>query len=242
MFSAKLEARLWRDIVTTVSSIIEEAPFEVKKDGITMRAMDPSHISMLDIEIPKELFDEFSCEEEISLGIDMDEMSKVMNRAKTSDILVLEADESRIHLTFIGESTRKFGLPLIDVLEKRSNLPDVPFTATIKAAAEIFQDGIKDASVVADHITFETKKDKFIIRAQGDMSDIKTVNEKDTMIEYDVKEEARSTFNLSYLSDIAKSLYGTVGAKLGTDVPLMLEFEIDKAHVTFILAPRIERE
>jgi len=242
MFNAKLEARLWRDIVNTVSSIIEEAPFEVKEQGIYMRAMDPSHISMLDIEIPKEMFDEFSIDKEISLGIDMDEMRKIMYRAKPSDILVVNAEESKIHMTFIGESKRKFGLPIIDVLEKRSKLPEIPFTATVKLNSDIFQDGIKDASVVADHITFEARKDSFLIKAQGDTSDIETVNEKDSMIEYDVKEEAKATFNLSYLSDISKSIYGTMVIKLGSDVPLMLEFDIDKAKVKFVLAPRIERE
>ena len=242
MFNAKLEARLWRDIVNTVSSIIEEAPFEVKEQGIYMRAMDPSHISMLDIEIPKEMFDEFSIDKEISLGIDMDEMRKIMYRAKPSDILVMNAEESKIHMTFIGESKRKFGLPIIDVLEKRSKLPEIPFTATVKLNSDIFQDGIKDAAVVADHITFEARKDSFLIRAQGDTSDIETVNEKDSMIEYDVKEIAKATFNLSYLSDISKSIYGTMVIKLGSDVPLMLEFDIDKAKVKFILAPRIERE
>jgi len=242
MFNAKLEARLWRDIVNTVSSIIEEAPFEVKEKGIYMRAMDPSHISMLDIEIPKEMFDEFSIDKEISLGIDMDEMRKIMYRAKPSDILVMKAEESKIHMTFIGESKRKFGLPIIDVLEKRSKLPEIPFTATVKLNSDIFQDGIKDASVVADHITFEARKDSFLIKAQGDTSDIETVNEKDSMIEYDVKEDAKATFNLSYLSDISKSIYGTMMIKLGSDVPLMLEFDIDKAKAKFILAPRIERE
>lgn len=242
MFNAKLEARLWRDIVNTVSSIIEEAPFEVKEQGIYMRAMDPSHISMLDIEIPKEMFDEFSIDKEISLGIDMDEMRKIMYRAKPSDILVMKAEESKIHMTFIGESKRKFGLPIIDVLEKRSKLPEIPFTTTVKLNSDIFQDGIKDASVVADHITFEARKDSFLIKAQGDTSDIETVNEKDSMIEYDVKEDAKATFNLSYLSDISKSIYGTMVIKLGSDVPLMLEFDIDKAKVKFILAPRIERE
>ncbi|MCK4310881.1 MAG: proliferating cell nuclear antigen (pcna) [Methanomicrobia archaeon] len=242
MFNAKLEAKLWRDIVNTVSSIIEEAPFEVKEQGIYMRAMDPSHISMLDIEIPKEMFDEFSVDKEISLGIDMDEMRKIMNRSKPSDILIMNAEESRIHMTFIGESKRKFGLPIIDILEKRSKLPEIPFTATVELNSEIFQDGIKDASVVADHITFEAKKDNFLIKAQGDTSDIETVNEKDSMIEYDVKEDAKATFNLSYLSDISKSIYGTMVIKLGSDVPLLLEFEIDKAKVKFILAPRIERE
>ena len=242
MFNAKLEARLWRDIVNTVSSIIEEAPFEVKEKGIYMRAMDPSHISMLDIEIPKEMFDEFSIDKEISLGIDMDEMRKIMYRAKPSDILVMNAEESKIHMTFIGESKRKFGLPIIDVLEKRSKLPEIPFTATVKLNSDIFKDGIKDASVVADHITFEARKDSFLIRAQGDTSDIETVNETDSMIEYDVKEYAKATFNLSYLSDISKSIYGTMVIKLGSDVPLMLEFDIDKAKVKFVLAPRIERE
>ncbi|MEA1994215.1 MAG: proliferating cell nuclear antigen (pcna) [Euryarchaeota archaeon] len=242
MFSAKLEARLWKDIVNTVNNIVEEAPFEIKEEGIYMRAMDPSHISMIDLVVPKEIFDEFSFDKEVSVGIDVNEMNKIMRRAKPSDILIFEVDESKIHLTFIGESKRTFGIPIIDVLEKRSKQPEIQFTVTIKADAGLFQEDIKDASVVADHVIFEAQKEKLLITAEGDMSDIKIVNKKSSMEEYNVEEEARATFNLSYLSDIAKSLYGSIVLRFGMDLPLMLEFEIDKAKVKFILAPRIERE
>ena len=62
MFKATMnDARLFRNLIGAISSLIEEADFNASPDGIKLRSMDPSHIAMVDFEWPKTAFDTYEC-------------------------------------------------------------------------------------------------------------------------------------------------------------------------------------
>ncbi len=244
MFHAKLEAKTWKKIINALASIIEEVSMEVTPEGIQFTAMDPSHISMVDFHMGKEHFEEYELTGETSLGLDIDENRKIINRSKPDDVLTLEADESRITLTFQqrdGETVRKFGLSLIDVIGgEKYKVPHLDTTAKIRLPAYVFDDAIKDAGIISDNVTFGAEPDVFFMKAEGDSGSIET--EIREWLEYEVSEKSQSTFNLSYLTDIAKSVEDEITIDLGNDMPLKLFFTLDHAEILFILAPRVERE
>src|SRR5260370_16768008 len=53
MFKATMnDARLFRNLIGAISSLIEEADFNASPDGIKSPSMDPSHIPTFDFECP----------------------------------------------------------------------------------------------------------------------------------------------------------------------------------------------
>ncbi|MGD2250693.1 MAG: proliferating cell nuclear antigen (pcna) [Candidatus Methanofastidiosia archaeon] len=244
MFRAKLEAKTWKKIINALASIIEEVSIEATPDGIQFTAMDPSHISMVDFHMGKEHFEEYEITEETSLGIDVDENRKIINRSKPDDILSMDADESRLKLTFQrsdGENIRRFELPLIDVIGgEKYKVPQLDTSIMIRLPSYVFDDAIKDAYIIADNVTFQAQSDVFLVKAEGDTGSIET--EIKEWLEYEVKEDVQSTYNLSYLTDVAKSVEDEVTLNMGNDMPLKLAFTLDGADILFILAPRVERE
>jgi Proliferating cell nuclear antigen, N-terminal domain. len=53
MFELKMDnAKYWRDCVESIVSLIDEGSFNIAKDGISLKAMDPSGISMVSFFIP----------------------------------------------------------------------------------------------------------------------------------------------------------------------------------------------
>ena len=244
MFHAKLEAKTWKKIINALASIIEEVSVEVTPEGVQFTAMDPSHISMVDFHMGKEHFEEYELSEETSLGLDVDENRKIINRSKPDDILTLEADQNRITLTFQqrdGETVRKFGLPLIDVIGgEKYKVPHLDTTAKIRLPSYVFDDAIKDAYIISDNVMFTAQPEVFLVKAEGDSGSIET--EIKEWLEYEVTEQCQSTFNLSYLTDVAKSVEDEVTIDMGNDMPLKLAFTLDGAEILFILAPRVERE
>jgi proliferating cell nuclear antigen len=244
MFRAKLEAKTWKKIINALANIIEEVSIEVTPEGVQFTAMDPSHISMVDFSMGKEHFEEYEITEGMALGLDIDENRKIINRSKPDDVLTLEADENRLTLTFQqrdGETVRRFGLPLIDVIGgEKYKVPHLDTTAKIRLPSYVFDDGIKDAYIISDNVTFRAEPDVFQVKAEGDSGSIET--EIKEWLEYEVTEQSQSTYNLSYLTDIAKSVEDEVTIDLGNDMPLKLVFTLDGAEILFILAPRVERE
>jgi proliferating cell nuclear antigen len=244
MFRTKLEAKTWKKIINALASVIEEVSIEATPDGIQFTAMDPSHISMVDFHMGKEHFEEYEITEETSLGIDVDENRKIINRSKPDDILTMDADESRLKLTFQrsdGENIRRFELPLIDVIGgEKYKVPQLDTSVMIRLPSYVFDDAIKDAYIIADNVTFQAQSDVFLVKAEGDTGSIET--EIKEWLEYEVKEDVQSTYNLSYLTDVAKSVEDEVTLNMGNDMPLKLAFTLDGADILFILAPRVERE
>ncbi len=244
MFRAKLEAKTWKKIVNALASIIEEVNLEVTPEGIQFTAMDPSHISMVDFRMGKEHFEEYELTEEVKLGLDVDENRKIINRSKPDDLLTMEATQNRITLTLQqkdGGTVRRFGLPLIDVMGgEKYKIPHLDTTARARLPSYLFDDAIKDAYIISDNVTFRAEPDVLLMKAEGDSGSIET--EIKEWLEYEVKEKSQSTYNLSYLTDIAKSVEDEITMDLGNDMPLKLSFTLDGAEFMFILAPRVERE
>ena len=68
MFKAKMaDAKVLKDMMGAISILVDEATFDLTPEGITLRAMDPSRVAMVDFEWPKAVFDEYSCSETMKM-------------------------------------------------------------------------------------------------------------------------------------------------------------------------------
>jgi len=242
--------KVWKSCVGAMVNIIEEAAFKFTPEGVKMRAMDPSHVALVDFDLPASAFSEYEVKDQVTIGVNLLEMDRVLSRAKPDDELVIELDEkqNRLNFTFKGASTRRLNLSLINVKEADLREPKIQFTATVGLLAGILQDGLKDAEMVADKVRFEAKAGEFSMVAEGDKgtSELR-VGEKDKgMVKLEVGRPAGATFSSKYLSDMVKgaSSGDTVSIGLGTDLPVQLDFPVagDKGRLRFLLAPRIEAE
>jgi len=245
VFTAKLEAKTWKKIINATAAVIEEVSIEVKPDGLEFTAMDPSHISMLYCFMPKGSFTEYSItEKHFTLGIDVDEVRKIMNRSKPDEILTMKASEDKIILEFSKtdeESVRRFSFSQIDVqLGEKYVVPHLETTSTIRLPAYMFDDAIKDVRLMSNVITFESDPDVFSVSGDGDSGDI--LIEIKEWLEYDVQQKSKCSFNITYLTDISKILEDEVTIELGSDIPVKLIFALGGAEFLFILAPRVDKE
>lgn len=251
MVSAKMaDSKVWKTCVGTMVNLIEEAAFKFTPEGIKMKAMDPSHVALVDFELPAAAFVEYNVKQPVVLGINLTEMNKLVSRAKPDDELILELDEerNRLDLTFRGASTRRLSLPLIDVGETELPEPKLQFTATAEVLAGVLQDGLKDAEIVGDNVRFELSDNGFFISAESDKgtAELKLGKGDKALVKLNVKQPARAMFNIKYLSDMTKSTGSTdtMVINLGTDLPIQIDFLVaeGKGRLRLLLAPRIEAE
>ena len=75
MFSVKMtDAKLFRDAVNAISTLIDEATFSIDQEGIKLRAMDPSRVAMIDFAMQKTAFDEYVCTENLKICLKIGEL------------------------------------------------------------------------------------------------------------------------------------------------------------------------
>lgn len=245
MFNAKVKSEVLKGIIDVTSPLVNEVKFNINSKGIFLRAVDPAHVAMIDLNIEKKAFEEYKADD-MELGVDMDKLAGIMRLSTSGDIVTLDYDETANRLIIkIGNLVRK--MSLIDTAgmpdPKMPNL-NLPAKAILKAS-EINR-GVKASEAVSDHLAVIVNKDNFEMFAEGDTDTVNLKLPKDLLVELASDDNYKSLFSIDYFSNMIKPVKGDddVTIYLGNDNPIKLEFNIanNKGHVKYLLAPRIESE
>ena len=240
------DARFWKSCIDAVSSLITEGVFEISENGIKLRAMDPSQIAMVVFNVGKEAFVEYTTDGISNIGLNLEDLSKILARARGKEKLVMQLDENnKFVLEFMNDTKRKFRVPILDIDSNaplESKVEKIEFDVNVGFPAANFKEILKDVSLISTNMTFDATEDGLIIEAHGDSGDIKEDIKKENLGSYNVKQPAKSVFSLKYLMDITNSCpnESLISLNLKTNAPLKLEYSINEAKLVYYLAPRIE--
>jgi proliferating cell nuclear antigen len=241
------DAPALKSAIDSIVCLVEEGQFELGKDGLYLKAMDPSQISMVSFKMPKEAFVEYNVPEEMKLGVDISQLASVLSRGKRGEQAELSIEEGRLIVRFRGEKhKRTFKIPLIETGDRVQKEPKIEFSNYADVKADAIKETLKDAKLISSHVRLQLTPEQFVVDVRGENGDVKAEFDKgsDEVIEINTKAGAKATFPLQYLEDMVKASSSTsiVRVNLETDRPLKLEYDIEGAHVVYYLAPRIETE
>lgn len=233
--------------VDAIVCLVEEGQFEIKADGIQLKAMDPSQISMVSFTMPKAAFVEYNVPEEMKLGLDIGQLSNVLSRGKKGEKAELSVEDGRLVVKFIGDKhKRTFKVPLIETGDRVQREPKIEFSNYAKIRADAIKETLKDAKLISSHVRLQLTPEQFVVDVKGENGDVKAEFEAGSpeITELKSATPAKATFPLQYLEDMVKATSSSsiVTVNLETDRPLKLEYEIEGAKVVYFLAPRIETE
>ncbi|OGS40216.1 MAG: proliferating cell nuclear antigen (pcna) [Euryarchaeota archaeon RBG_13_31_8] len=245
MFNAKVKSEVLKGIIDVASPLVNEVKFNITPKGISLRAVDPAHVAMVDLEIKSDAFDEYKATN-MELGIDMDKFAGIMRLSTSNDMVNLEYDEDTNRLIIkIGNLVRKMGL--IDTTGMPDpKMPDLKLPAKVVLKASELTQGVRASETVSDHLSLTVNKDDFELFAEGDTDTVNLKLPKDLLLELVTNSKCKSLFSIDYFSNMIKPVRGDdpITIMIGNDNPIRVEFNIadNKGHVTYLLAPRIESE
>jgi proliferating cell nuclear antigen len=245
MFEAKLKAEVLKELVDVVSTLVDEVKFNVGKDTVSVKAVDPAHVAMVDLSIERAAFDAYKADEG-EIGIDMDKMKEVLRLAKSGDVVALSHDEDKNRLVVtVGNTTRR--MSLVDTAGMSDpKVPSLNLPAKLTVRTDELRQGIRASESISDHIALRASNTGFEIVSEGDTDNVSHTVPKELLEDLQVKDSVRSLFPLDYFSNMVKSIGSatTVTLYLGSDYPVKMEFKIagGKGEVRYLLAPRIESE
>ncbi len=242
------DASVFRKFVDGVAALVEEAEFVVNKDGMSLKATDPSQISLVSLSLPASAFKGFEVEQPLKLGVDLNYLNQVMGRAKSGNSLELSVseDNSKLLVTFSGNSKRSFSIPLLDLTTADLPMPKIEFSAELKIRAEALQDSFKDAALISTHIVLSVENDSFVLRANSSKGNLENVyaNKDSQMISLKASEETKSMFPLDYLVSMIKACSSDteVSVKLKSNAPVEVSYALGNGSLSYFLAPRIDTD
>ena len=241
------DAKKFKSAIDAIVNLIDEGTLEISSTGISLKAMDPSQISMVSFSMPKEAFVEYEVSDPDRVGINFDNFSKILARSRSGEKLEIYREENKVTLKFSsGKKRRAFKIPILEMSAGISREPKVDADVSIKMLGANFKEQIKDAALVSSHVSLNATPEGFRIDVHGDSSDLLVEQEKDSeeIISLEAKKEAKATFPLQYLDDITKACpeSNPISLNLKTNAPVRIEYEVSGAKLTYYLAPRIESD
>lgn len=237
----------FRNLVKALSVIVEEGTFNMDEAQIKLLAMDPSHVAMVDFELPREFFEKYICEGEPRLSINIGEFLKFLDRVDRDEHVNIKLDEKNARLVIQckrGGHTRRFAMPILEPFDEEVPQPKIFFKSSARIITQSLRKAIRDASLVSEHVKLEVATDKLKISATGDMGSALSEWEKesDELLGLNVEEESNATFTLSYLQDIVNAVSASsevATVDLSTDMPIKMDFELPQGRLIYYLAPCI---
>jgi len=251
VFKARIKADSIKEFIGTVGALVDEAKLNVSEDGIQVKAVDPSHVAMIEANLVKSAFDSYEAAP-VEMGIDVDKFKTVLAVAGKEDMVDMEKDDSLNRLVVnIGNLTR--AMPLLDTSGMPDpKVPSLDLPASISVSVNEIAQGLKASKSVSDHIALSTTKDSFRLVCEGDnQNKVDLSLGKDQLEKLDSSEEATSLFSLEYFALMVNSLPSDriLHINLGSDLPVKVDADLAvddmtgaQGNVKFLLAPRIDRE
>jgi len=255
MFRAQMrEGGVLKKIVEAIKDIVSNVNIDAGPNGISMQAMDPSHVALVNLSLKAEGFSDYRADKTFPLGIKLANLNKILKCASNDDIITLECEDEPTQLTLKFENSiqsASFSLNLISLDSEQLQIPETSYSSRIIMPTSDFSNICKQLHQLSESVTIKTTQKSIVFSVQGDigsgslerctnMSD--NVNQK-TVI--DVDEEVTNMFSLSILNyfNKAASLSDQVHLSLSENTPLVVEYKIHEfGNLKFYLAPKLNEE
>ncbi|EGR29791.1 proliferating cell nuclear antigen, putative [Ichthyophthirius multifiliis] len=258
MFQAKLEEGiLFKKIVDSIKDLVKQVNIDANPNGLSMQAMDSAHVALVSLKLNENGFKDYRCDRPLTLGLSIENLSKILKCAGGDDIITLQTDEEEPStLRFLFENPQatkisEFSLNLLSLDSEALGIPETEYSSTIEMPSSEFSRICKELSSISETVEIETSKETAKFSVSGDIGNgsitIKhNEGEKEgEKVCLNVDQPVKLTFALRYLNmfNKAMSLSNQVSLNMSEENPLMVEYKIGRlGTLRFYLAPKINDE
>lgn len=246
-FTAIAEASVIQDLIDTVTVLVEESKVHLNEDGVTIRAVDPANVGMVESDLDADAFESYTADGGL-IGINLNQFEDIIGMADSGDLVTLDLNQEtrKLEISFGG---LEYMMALIDPdsIRDEPDIPDLDLPAEMVTESDDFSRAIKAADMVSDHVSLgcNPEDEVFYIEAEGDTDDVNVEFGEDDLAGLTAA-DAHSLFSLDYLKDMGNGMptNAVVTMELGEEFPVKLHFDFADGDATtvFMLAPRIQSD
>ncbi|GAB6028460.1 hypothetical protein CHUAL_002620 [Chamberlinius hualienensis] len=256
MFEARLiQGSLLKKVLDAIKDLLNEASLDCAATGITLQAMDNSHVSLVSLNLKSDGFDQYRCDRNISLGMNLASLSKILKCASNDDIITLKAQDDADTITLMFESPNQekvadYEMKLMNLDTEHLGIPETDYSCVVRMPSAEFQRICRDLSQIGDSVVISCTKEGIKFSAAGDLGtgNVKyvqtaSVDKEEEAVIIDMQEPVTLTFACRYLNSFTKAtpLTPQVRLSMSADVPLVVEYKIkEMGGLRYYLAPKIE--
>ena len=244
----------WKTIVSTLQNLTEEAAFDIDSSGVRFRAMDPSHIALIDLVWEAAGFEKFEFEpgkekKEDRFAVRVEDFAKIIKRADKNDSISISRSSSDALLIRMGEN-REFEFHLLDKSAVAGNtpLPKLNLVSKFMINRAVFDSVLEDISVLTNHVRIRAEPAGTVtFSGKGDAGNAKIVFAKDELAKFESPQESDAVYSLEYVQKVLKPASSGsefVEFSFASKMPMTASLNVgdpskSRLKLTFFLAPRV---
>eukprot|EP00850_Spirogloea_muscicola_P000034 SM000001S04436 [mRNA] locus=s1:261514:262861:+ [translate_table: standard] len=156
MFEARLlQGSLLKKVLDAIKDLVTDANFDCSSSGFSLQAMDSSHVALVALLLRSDGFEHFRCDKNLSMGMNINNMAKMLKCAGNEDIITVKADDEGDSVTFMFESPNQdrisdFEMKLMDIDSEHLGIPETEYDALIRMPSAEFLRICRDLSTIGD--------------------------------------------------------------------------------------------
>ncbi len=225
-----------------VGNIADEGELLIGNDKAVIKALDPARISLIEVIIPSSTFIEYEVLREVSIGLNLSSLVKSIPKPKKADKVTLTVVSDEFYELILEDDVkRRYRFRSIEVSPTEVPELDLDFKVRATILSSALRDAIKDLEG-SEGIEFVAELTEFLLLKAPDLNaQIKLSKASGSLIELDVREPSKSTYDADYLTKVADLLSASDMLELsyGSELPLSIRFKLaDDTLVKYLLAPK----
>ncbi|GMY10962.1 proliferating cell nuclear antigen [Fagus crenata] len=252
-----VQGSLLKKVLESIKDLVNDANFDCSATGFSLQAMDSSHVALVALLLRSEGFEHYRCDRNMSMGMNLNNMSKMLKCAGNDDIITIKADDGSDTVTFMFESPTQdkiadFEMKLMDIDSEHLGIPEAEYHAIVRMPSSEFARICKDLSSIGDTVVISVTKEGVKFSTRGDIGTANIVCRQNTTVDkpeeatiVEMNEPVSLTFALRYMNSFTKAtpLSSTVTISLSSELPVVVEYKIaEMGYIRFYLAPKIEED
>jgi len=265
MFQAKLgKVSLLKKVTEVIKDLVCDAPFDCDQSGISLQAMDGSHISLITMKLGVGLFSNYRCDSAVNFALGMQNLGLALKCAADDETCEIKYDRDEgenVLLTFVDEKhhcKQDVTLKLMDLEAEHLAVPEQKYEAIIEMPSKKFHKAVSDLSSFSGSLTITASEGKVVFEATGEngsnvmtftsdeqVSDEISDEKFDGRVKISISGAVKIAFSVKYLVQFSKGmkLSDRVRLSISNRSPLAIEYQIeDDGYLRFYLAPKIDDE
>ena len=167
-----VQASSFKSLFEVLKDVLNDVNIIFDEKGVNILTLDTARVSLIDLHLAAENFEEYECERQVLAGINIlntFKLFKTISNNDTLEISITDRDMMNIHIQNVEKKTdTKFQLKLLDINDDQIVLPNIKTSVVTTMPSIDFQRACRDMNNLASDVMITRKPAKFIISCQGD--------------------------------------------------------------------------
>lgn len=187
MLDAEIESNVLKDLVDIVGTIVDEVKINLDEDGLSLKAIDPAHVAMVDLSLGKDAFESYEADE-TELGLNLKKIEQFLKLSGAGAMVSINhlEDENRLRME-VNSITQK--MPLLDTAGMTDpSVPSLDLPINLKIKGKHLLNGVRASKNISDHISITANPDGFEIFSEEDEDMVRLSLSEEELMELDAPE------------------------------------------------------